>query len=94
VAGSREHVNESSGSKKAGNLFIIETTIRCSMELCHLSALSDAGRMQTRRLIIWLGPPENALGPFFSFIHIIIPCTVRIICVLYNVREDLAGTCV
>lgn len=87
VVGSREHCTEVSGSEKAGNFFIIwATMLQGIMSLIWTSRGKENANMQNDSLV---SASENALGPFFSYIHLIVPCSVRIIWVLYNARKGV-----
>lgn len=85
VASSCAHSTEISGSEKAGNFFIIPaTTLQGIMLLIWTSRGKENANMQNDSLV---SSSENALGPFFSYVHLTVPSSVRIICVLYNVRK-------
>jgi hypothetical protein len=85
VAGSREHGKESSGSEKAGKFFIIWATMLHGIRsLIRPFRSKENANTRTDTLV---SSPENVLGPFFPYIHIIVPCSARTICVLYNVTK-------
>ena len=87
VAGSSEQGTEISSSEKAGNFFIVwATVLQGIMSLIWNSRCKGNANMQNDSLV---SSSENVLGPFFSYIHLIVPCSVRIICVLYNVRKGV-----